>query len=268
MTPQDVVFTALFGSYETLNELEILKEAETRYVCFTDDPKLLSKTWEVILVEPAIKGHPSRVSREIKMLGHMYFPVGTRALYIDNTVRLKVDGSIILDSWLANAEIAFMRHYSRKTVRDEFFICSAYALDSQEKIWSQFKYYRQNYPQVLRDRPHWGGMIARINSESATKFMEVWKTQFDTFSRRDQLSINVSSVISGVGIRTIEGRNDSSDWHVWPVHTNRITTMREEQSEHAFRKLRIIINAVRYGYRFYIPSWLVIEKIDCKSDYK
>ena len=265
MRPQDVVFTALFGSYETLNELEISKKAETRYVCFTDDPKLVSNTWEVILVETAMKGHPSRASREIKMLGHMYFPANTRALYIDNTVRLKIDGSIILDLWLANAEIAFMRHSSRKTVRSEFFICSAYALDSQEKIWSQFKSYRQNYPQVLKERPYWGGMIARINSEGTTKFMKIWKTQFDTFSRRDQLSINVSSVISGVSIRAIDGRNDSSDWHLWPVHTNRITSMREEHKERRFRKSRIIIRAVRYGYRFFIPLWLARRKIDCEN---
>jgi hypothetical protein len=253
MTGQDIVFTALFGGYETLNELKISKNTGTRYVCFTDDPGLVSATWEIFLVEPVEKNQPSRASRQIKMLGHMYFPLGSRTLYIDNTVELKVDGSVVLDVWLDKAEIAFMRHYSRKTVRNEFFICSAYALDSQEKIWSQFKFYAENYPEVLGERPHWGGMIARRNSENTQRFMEVWKNQFDTFARRDQLSINVSSVISGVEIQTIEGQNDFSDWHVWPVHTNRKTSMREENQQDSLRKLRIILNALRYGYRFYFP---------------
>ena len=129
---QDVVFTALFGQYESLNELIILKNPDTRYVCFTDDPSLTSETWEVLVVDSKIKQSPSRSSREIKMLGHKHFPEGTRSLYIDNTVRLKVDGAVILEDWLKEAEIAFMRHYSRKTVRGEFFICSAYELDLQE----------------------------------------------------------------------------------------------------------------------------------------
>lgn len=96
-------------------------------------------------------------------------------------------------------------------------------------------------------------MIARRNSPEADMFMETWKQQFDTFTKRDQLSINVSSIISGVKIRTIDGENDSSEWHEWPVHTNRKTQMRDKTSGRRFRKLRIIVNGLRYGYRFYIP---------------
>ena len=129
MKNPDVVFTALFGQYESLNELMISKNSTTRYICFTDDPLLSSKTWEIKVVAPNAPEFPARSSREIKLLGHKFFPEGTRSLYIDNTVRLKVDGSIVLDEWLRNSKIAFMRHYSRKTVRGEFFICSAYGLD-------------------------------------------------------------------------------------------------------------------------------------------
>lgn len=253
MKQQNVVFTALFGQYESLNELTILKDPSTRYVCFTDDSSLTSKTWEVIVVESKIRENPARSSREIKMLGHKFFPEGTKSLYVDNTVRLKVDGSIVLEKWLEESNIAFMRHYSRKTVRGEFFACTAYGLDDQSKIWNQFKYYKQNYPAVLKQRPHWGGMIARVNSTETDRFMETWKQQFDKFTKRDQLSINVSSIISGVKIATIDGENDSSEWHEWPVHTNRNTIMRDKTSGRRFRKLRIIINGLRYGYRFYIP---------------
>jgi len=253
MKKQDVVFTALFGQYESLNELVILKNPNTRYVCFTDDSSLTSKSWEILVVNSKINENPSRASREIKMLGHKHFPEGTRSLYVDNTVRLRVDGEVILDEWLKEADIAFMRHYSRKTVRGEFFICSAYGLDEQEGIWIQYKYYKRDYPAVLEQRPHWGGMIARVNSERTDKFMETWKQQFDTFTKRDQLSINVSSMISGIKIATIRGENDSSKWHEWPVHTNRQNQMRDKISGRRFRKLRIILNGLRYGYRFYLP---------------
>jgi hypothetical protein len=252
MKKQDVVFTALFGQYESLNELIHKRNSNTRYICFTDDPTLLSKTWEVITVSSNSGESPSRRSRDIKMLGHKYFDEGTRSLYIDNTVRLKVDGSLILDEWLQETDVSFMRHYSRKTLQGEFFACSAYGLDDQDKIWNQFNFYRENYPQVLKQRPHWGGMIARINSSETDKFMEAWKKQFDTFTKRDQLSINVSSIISGVKIGTIHGENDSSVWHEWPVHTNRKTWMRDKTSGRSFRKLRIIMNGLRFGSKFYI----------------
>jgi hypothetical protein len=253
MRNHDVVFTALFGSYESLNEIGISRDSKTRYVCFTDDSSLTSDTWEVVAVNFDRQMDPARRSREIKMLGHKFFPQGTRSLYIDNTVRLRVDGSIILDDWLKDADVAFMRHYSRKTVRGEFFACSAYGLDDQELILKQFKYYRENYSSVLAQRPHWGGMIARVNSIQTDKFMETWKEQFDTFTRRDQLSINISSIISGIPIKTIAGENDSSKWHEWPVHNNRKIGVRDKTSGRRYRKLRILLNGLRYGYRFYVP---------------
>jgi hypothetical protein len=250
---RDVVFTALFGNYESLNEISIVKNPKTKYVCFTDDPSLKSETWEIKLVESFVPGSPSRSSREIKMLGYKYFPKGSRSLYVDNTVKLKVDGSHVLDAWLSNTDIAFMRHYSRKTVRGEFFICSAYGLDDQEKILKQFIYYRKHFSSVLKERPHWGGMIARVNTPKTDEFMEIWKQQFNIFAKRDQLSINVSSVISGVQIGTINAENDSSEWHEWPVHSNRKTEMRDTTSTRSFRKLRVIYNILRYGFRFYSP---------------
>lgn len=254
MKQKDVVFTSLFGGYESLNELEILKNPNTRFICFTDDSSLTSETWEISVEDSKIKGDPSRASREIKMLGYKRFPTGTRSLYIDNTVRLKVDGSIILDSWLKESDLAFMLHSSRNTVRGEFFACSAYGLDDQIKIWNQYRYYLGHFPSVLFERPHWGGMIARVNSSETDKFMETWKEQFDNFTRRDQLSINVSSMISGVSIKSIKGENDASIWHEWPISSNRQLHMRDKTSGKRFRKARIIMNGIRFGYRFYFPK--------------
>ncbi len=254
MLKQDIVFTALFGQYETLNELTISRHSRTRYICFTDDPSLESETWEVILIKSDLPDNPSRGSRAVKMLGHKYFPLGTRSLYVDNTVRLKVDGSIVLDTWLASADIAFMQHSSRRTVRDEFFVCAAYGLDDQSKIWDQFRHYREHFSQVLMEKPHWGGMIARVNTPKTDEFMETWKHEFDVFTKRDQLSINVSSIISGVQIGTINAENDLSVWHEWPIESNRKTEMRDTTSGKRLRKLRIIANAFIYGLRYYLPN--------------
>ena len=251
MSRQDIVFTGLVGKYESLNELNLKKNADTRYVCFTDDPNLVSDTWEVIVIRNENDLSPVRLSRKIKMLGHTFFPENSRILYIDNTVTLKIDGAQILDAWLSDCSLAFMEHSSRKSVRNEFFICSAYGLDSENEIYRQFRYYRKNHHEILDQKPHWGGMIARINNREANLFMETWFDQYQNFSRRDQLSINVSQKICGVEFKTILAHNSNSKWHNWPIHTNRDTTARDSTSNKKFRKLNIIWNAIRFGPRYY-----------------
>ena len=106
---QDIVFTALFGHYEKINELKINLPSKTRYICFTDSKEVLSETWEVVLVEPYDLASSARSSRYIKMFGYTYFPKNTRSLYIDNSVELKVDGKEILDNWLGSSAIAMIK---------------------------------------------------------------------------------------------------------------------------------------------------------------
>jgi hypothetical protein len=255
MTNPDVVFTALFGGYESLNELMIEKKPDTKYICFTDDPNLKSQSWEIRVIEPTRLESSARSSRAIKMLGHRFFPDGTRSLYIDNTVRLKVDGALVLDSWLKSSQVAFMSHYSRKSVRGEFFICSAYGLDEQKKLWTQFQTYKHAFPDVLNQKPYWGGMIARVNSPQADHFMAVWDEQFRLHSKRDQLSINVSSLISGVSINRVSAQNDESEWHIWPIASMRNLSGRDTTSLAKFRKIKIIQNGLRFGLRFYLSKF-------------
>lgn len=253
MTKKDVVFTTIMGNYESMNELQIQDSGDCRYVCFTDSPKLRSSSWEIIQVQPSIPGDGVRSSRKIKMLGYQHFSAGTRSLYIDNTVQLKVPGNLILDEWLESGPVSFMHHSSRKTVRDEFFICSAYGLESQEVLWKHFRYYKKNIPHVLSQQPHWGGMIARINEPSVDRLMLAWSEQYNTFSRRDQLSLNASSIFSGVNFHSMEGRNDNSQWHKWPIITGRKNETRSSIGNGKFRKARIIANGLVFGSRFYLP---------------
>lgn len=252
MTLKDVVFTAMFGDYETLNYVDVAKNSACEFICFTDNPNLKSETWQVVQTAPRIPGDNIRSSRAIKMLGHQRFPRGTRSLYVDNSVKLIVDPTKILDDWLVNRPLAFMGHSSRETVRGEFFICSAYGLDDPNKIYEQYRYYRDTVPQVLGQRPFWGGMIARESNESVDIFMEEWFAQYMRFSRRDQLAINATAAITGIEICRIEGRNDLSWSHAWPLATNRKVESRDTVGNSIFRKPKIILNGLHYAPRYYL----------------
>lgn len=254
----DVVVTALFGQYEKLNELRVSKDIDTEYVCFTDDLNLKSKSWNIVPINIQAIADPIRKSRFIKMFCHRYFPQGSRVLYIDNSVELTMSPKRILDSWLMDQNLAFMDHSERRTVRNEFLLCSIYGLDKQEIIYSQYRHYKTLYPNILEEKPLWGGMIARKNNIEVEKFMATWWQLYSEHSRRDQLCINLASTLSGVAIRRVMGRNSRSEWHVWPTSQERKVEIRDNIRNRKYRKLKYIVNALFYSYRYFEVSSLKI----------
>lgn len=239
---RDVVFTALFGEYEPLHEQPIAHASDARFVCFTDDTKVASESWEIRVVKPLLPGDPSRSSRFIKTLAYREFG-NSRSLYIDNSVQLRGDPSSLLDSWLADQPIAMMAHESRQTVSDEIKACLRYGVDAPGRLREQRTYYRQFLPEALAMRPFWGGMIARRSDARTEQLMHAWFTHILRFSRRDQISLPAASLQTGVAIRTVPGLNSESEWHDWPVvtgrsHGQRIVTARGQVRRLAGEKWR------------------------------
>lgn len=52
MPPRRAVYTALLGRYEELNEQPTALNTDIPFICFTDDPNLVSETWQIHLVDP------------------------------------------------------------------------------------------------------------------------------------------------------------------------------------------------------------------------
>ena len=67
-----VVYTAFTGGYDSLKEPEFVDE-NTRYVCFTQNPDLTSKTWEIIQMEPSTLDD-NRIAKQYKIFPNKYFP--------------------------------------------------------------------------------------------------------------------------------------------------------------------------------------------------
>lgn len=53
------------------------------------------------------------------------------------------------------------------------------------------------------------------------KLMEEWYRNILRYSRRDQLSLNYAELVSGVTINKIKINNYNSDFHIWPIASNR-----------------------------------------------
>ena len=66
-----VVYTAIIGNYDELKEPKVISEGFD-YVCFTDDVKLKSKVWKIIVVDNPQRLDNTRLSRKIKILCNFF----------------------------------------------------------------------------------------------------------------------------------------------------------------------------------------------------
>ena len=215
------MFTALTAQYEQLNELTIERPAGVEFVCFTDDPTLTSETWQLVVVPAAFDQDPIRSQRMLKILGHQALDGYDEWLYVDNSVRLRVDPNEILDDWLTTADLAFPSNPVSDTLQREFDIVLGLGYDSRERVTEQLDHYRRSFPALLEQRPYWCGMFARRNTRAVATTMELWFRHVLRYSRRDQLSINLALAGSEANINRVELDIWGSDLHEWPVAVER-----------------------------------------------
>ena len=239
MSARACVYTALFGDYEDLNEQPVAGANGGRLVCFTDDPNLTSDTWEIVFHQPLFPADRARSVRQLKMLGHAELAAHETTLWMDNSVVLDVPVEAVLDAWLDGADLAFAVHSFRATVLDEFLAVLDDALDDPTRVQEQLEHYLRATPEVLDERPLWGGMIARRWTSEVHAAMTVWWEHTLRYSRRDQLSLNVALDAAAAKANRIDIDNHRSEWHHWPV-----ITRRERAKRHWDESARVRASAV------------------------
>ena len=220
------LYTVLLGKYEHLNPLPEVAQHGVDAFCFSDDPDLRSSTWNIVHVAPVFALDSVRSQRLIKILGHPVLKPYDETLFIDVSVRLKVDPNEILDSWLANSDVAIPEHSYRASVEDEFSTVVADKLDSRERVTEQLAHYRELFADSLVHQPLWTAIMARRTSPAVDEFSRVWAEHVLRYSRRDQLSVLVAAHLSGVSVNRISLDNFDSDLHQWPVRSEHRTEIR------------------------------------------
>jgi hypothetical protein len=103
MTPNVVVYTAIFNHYDALTRAP--DDGQLR-VCFTDSP-VPSRGWSVRVV--GLEGSPRNVNRWYKMYPHVCLPEAEYSIYMDGNKQLMGSVDEIL-SYLGDNDIAMYRH--------------------------------------------------------------------------------------------------------------------------------------------------------------
>jgi len=219
---KSAVYTVLLGGYESINDAQNIGDHSTDFICFTDDPGLTSSVWQIRATTPLFARDLQRSQREFKIRGCAELDVYDRTLYIDNSVSLTASPEQILDSWLADSDLALALHSFRATVLDEFLAVVEAGLDEPARVYEQLYHYSEIHPAVLDQRPLWGGMIARRNIPEVRSAMNRWFEEVLRYSRRDQLSVNHILGEANIRLNRVEIDNLASDIHQWPVQVGRI----------------------------------------------
>jgi len=216
------LYSCLFGGYEGLNELEPDAIGSSDAIVFTDDPNLTSRTWRIVVVQPAWPGDSVRSQRQIKILGHDALADYDTLVYVDNTVKLRVPVESFVEQWLHDSPLAMIVHGPpATTISDSFDRVTLLKLDDPDRFHEQREHYAAHYPDVLNAKPYWSGFFARRNNDDYRAFARIWYDHILRYSRRDQMSIHVALQVSGISIRDIELSNSDSPLHSWPHPTGR-----------------------------------------------
>jgi hypothetical protein len=211
---RNVVYTCLFGHSEQFSDHDY-EDDSVDYICFTDDPSLVSAKWQFRVVENKfLDSH--RFSKSFKHLPHRYLPEYARSLYIDNTVMLKRPPSEIFAD-LRAVTLAMLKHPDRDCIYDEARAVLHAQYDDPAIVRDQMRFYRSlGYPAnngldattfLLRDH----------NSTALISVNEDWHRQVLRYSKRDQLSWNVCAWLHGFRYTRIDERLQDNTFFSWPV---------------------------------------------------
>ena len=214
-TDRIVVYTALFGSYEALVEQPMAADSAVKFVCFTDDETLESDSWEVRLLRPTVPWDSTRMARKSKILGYREFEEAEATLWIDNRVILREPPEVVVNSLLAEADIAMPLHDHRSSVADEFTAVLRAGFDEPHRVREQLHFISAVMPVVLHEVPLWTAIVARRRTPEVDRAMDTWWDLVMRHSRRDQLSANYAVRDADVRINKFSLPNVESHMHTW-----------------------------------------------------
>jgi hypothetical protein len=181
-----VVYTALFGGYDRL--LEQPRTEGVDLVCFTDDPSLTSRTWEVRRLPPA--DHARRAARAVKTAPHLHLPDHRWSIWVD--ARLSIRSDELVDRLLETAAptgMAVMAHHQRRDLYEEAEHVYRMGFDTSPALLDQVRRYR------ARGLPDGSGLfstmcVARRHGDPAVRHLdERWLEEIGAGSVRDQVAL-------------------------------------------------------------------------------
>jgi hypothetical protein len=180
-----VVYTAIFGEYDELVDPKVISEG-VRYICFTDNPQLTSKVWEICFADS--DSSPGDSNRKIKLLPHRFLPPHEYSLYIDGNVEIIGEVATLMRHYASLTKIGAPIHPFRQCVYEEARACIQSNKGNADKIREVMDRYRfigcpANLPMFEMHI-----IFRKTHDREIISLMEAWWNEYSHGPMRDQIS--------------------------------------------------------------------------------
>lgn len=192
--PRVVVYTCITGGYDNILEPSVVTPG-VDYICFTDNPKMSSKTWKFRPVPDELLSYSKvKQQRGVKILAHRYLSDYDISIWVDGAVIVKGNINEYLKTLDFNNYCVFIpEHPARKCIYKEKEACvkikkiKGDEVALAEKQMQRYKddKFPENYGLVQTNV-----MIRKHNDQYSKDLMEKWWSELKDYSHRDQLSFN------------------------------------------------------------------------------
>lgn len=200
--PEKVIMTANIGGVDNPIERHF-DNPEFRHVMFTDDRDVKSSFWDVKYIKRKFKD-ARKEARMYKWLPHKLFPDIQYSVWVDSNIIIMSDISELIKLYLADADIALLRHNMRNCIYAEGEACIFGELDNIRTIEAQMKRYRaEGYP--ANNGLHQTRVILRRHTKEINALNEAVWLGIKNGSIRDQLCFDYMAWKMGVKVNDIPG---------------------------------------------------------------
>jgi hypothetical protein len=193
-----VIYTALFGEYDSLRDVSVPLRETIDLVCFTNNRNLVSKTWKIVYVEGKDGLDNHMMNRLYKFFPHVYLANYSRSLYIDANIEIIGDVLKLSNKYLGDFDIAAPIHADRYCIYQEAESIKLKGLAPDDEIDRQVQDYKdKNYP-CNYGLLEMNVILRNHKSDCIAKLMDEWWDCINLYTRRDQLSFKYSCWKLGV----------------------------------------------------------------------
>lgn len=212
-----IVYKAVFGPYDRLGELPFVPSAGTRYICFTDDPKLRLKTWDVRVVDR--EGSAAHMNRRIKMFPQTYLPACESSIYLDGHVHPKRCLAPLASRYLQSSEWASPRHREGGNVLVELVRCYDTGKITLNELKAAMRILAVEPVDEAVPFPE-NGLIIRLHASAENqKFAEAWWDLYNKGPQRDQLHWQRAYRLARLKFQYMdEAFDDGNEWFELRLH--------------------------------------------------
>jgi len=210
-----VIYTALFGDYDNLVELQKFEGWD--YICFTDQKNLKSDVWKIVEVTDD-ENPPNILNRMYKWLPHRYLNDYEVSLYIDSNVEFLKNPDYFLDTYLNEHLLAIPYHPSNCIYRESNGCVYLGKSKSKDTLNQMEAYYKDGFPENFGLSENC--IIFRFhNNQKVIELMEnVWNNLLTYNTKRDQLSFMYEIWKVGFKSYTLMNRIDTYDFFTRQTH--------------------------------------------------